>query len=146
MTALRLIAPASGTPADDDSPGADRRAATRLLGIALLPAALGWFLAHDLTLLLFEGQNFIALLSDPLGRGWDLFGTVDHTIDFEVVTAGWVRWAQLSGLLVGHVAAVVLAHDGAIRLFGRRRGMRVTWVTACTMAVSIAVAALRVLG
>ncbi len=31
-----------------------------------------------------------------------------------LITAGWVRWVQLGALLVGHVAAVVLAHDGAI--------------------------------
>ena len=29
---------------------------------------------------------------------------------------------QLLALLVGHVSAVVLAHDGALRLVGRRRG------------------------
>jgi hypothetical protein len=122
-----------------------RDACTGLFGIALLPLALAWFLAHDLTLLLFEGQNFIALLSDPLGRGWDLFGTIDRTIDYRVVTAGWVRWVQLVALLLGHVAAVVLAHDGAIGLFGRRRGMRVTWVVSATAAVSIVSAALLVL-
>jgi hypothetical protein len=117
----------------------------RLLGMALVPVALVWFLAHDVTFLLFEGQNFYALLSDPLGRGWDLFGTIDHTINYRVVTAGWVRWLQLVALLLGHVTAVVLAHDGALRLLGRKRGMRVTWAVTGVAAVSVVSAALLVL-
>ena len=32
------------------------------------------------------------LLSDPFGRGWDLFGTYDHTIDYAIVTEPWVAW------------------------------------------------------
>jgi hypothetical protein len=130
LLALRLLAEPAGS---------------RLLGLALVPVALVWFVAHDVTFLLFEGQNFYALLSDPLGRGWDLFGTIDHTIDYRVVTAGWVRWLQLGALLVGHTTAVVLAHDGALRILGRRRGMRVTWATAGVAALSVVGAALLVL-
>ena len=94
---------------------------------------------------MFEGQNFFILLSDPSGRGWDLFGTIDHTINYRIVTAGWVRWVQLGSLLVGHIVAVVLAHDGALRVLGRRRGMRVTWTATAVSAVSIVSAALLVL-
>ena len=93
----------------------------------------------------FEGQNFLALVSDPFGRGWDLFGTIDRHPTTGSITAGWVRWVQLGVLLAGHVAAVVLAHDGAIGRFGRRRGMRVTWVVAAVAAVSVVAAALLVL-
>src|SRR5690606_5869961 len=89
--------------------------------------AAGWFVAHDLTLLLFEGQNFIALISDPIGRGWDLFGTIHHTIDFDVAKAGWVVWAQLLSLAAGHVAALVVGHDTALHLMPARTAMRVTW-------------------
>lgn len=114
-------------------------------GIALVPLATGWFLAHDLTLLLFEGQNFYALLSDPLGKGWDLFGTFNHTIDYRVVQAGWVRWSQLGLLVLGHVAAVVLVHDAALGRLRRRAAMRVTWVMAVALSGSITAAALLVL-
>ncbi len=136
---------------EDDGPDVDdgsRRGASlvSLLGVALVPLATGWFVAHDLTLLLFEGQNWLALASDPLSEGWDLFGTIDNTIDFDIVQAGWVRWMQLAALLAGHVGAVVLAHDGAIARLGRRRGMRVTWTVAVMSAASIIAAALLVLG
>jgi hypothetical protein len=153
MAAMRLVASAERAeaeadddPADPDATDAAAGAAlTGLFGIALLPVALGWFVAHNLTIMLLEGQSFVVLLSDPIGRGWNLFGTVRNDYHYGVLTAGWVRWVQLLALLVGHAAAVVLAHDGAIGLLGRRRGMRVTWAVAGTAAVSIVGAALLLL-
>lgn len=115
------------------------------LGVALVPLATGWFLAHDLTFLLFEGQNFYALLSDPLGRGWDLFGTLDHPLDVGLVQSSWVRWAQLVLLVTGHVASVVVLHDVALGLLRRRPAMRATWAMATLAAGSITAAALLVL-
>lgn len=139
LVALRLAV-------DRDEAADDGALVARLLGVALVPVAVGWFLAHDLTFLLFEGQNFLALLSDPLGRGWDLLGTIDSTIDYTIVRDGWVRWVQLAALLLGHTVAVVLAHDTALRLRSRRRSMRITWTVAGMSAVSVVAAALLVLG
>jgi hypothetical protein len=116
------------------------------LGVALGPLAVSWFLAHDLTLLLFEGQNFVALMSDPIGEGWDLFGTITRTIDYGLVQATWVRWVQLALLGIGHVAAVVLGHDLALQLVRRRAAMAITWGLAGAAAISIVAAALMVLG
>ena len=87
---------------------------TRPFGLSLAALAMGWFLTHELTLLLAEGQNFYTLLSDPLGKGWDLFGTINHTIDYSLVLGRWVRWTQLALAVVGHVAAIVLLHDLAL--------------------------------
>lgn len=129
----------------DEEQAAARRSLTQLLGVALLPVAIAWFVAQYLTLFLVEGVNLIALASDPLGRGDDLLGTLDWYPTTDLITAGWIRWAQLGALLIGHVAAVVLAHDGAIVRAGRRRGMRVTWVASAIAGVSIVCAALLVL-
>ena len=137
----RATSPADAPTSETDPP-------VRLtvpLGVALVPLATGWFVAHDLTLLLSEGQNFWALLSDPLGKGWDLFGTFNHTIDFRVVQAGWVRWSQLALLVAGHVGAVVLLHDTALGLLRRRPAMRTTWAMAVAATGSITAAALLVL-
>ena len=73
-------------------------------------------------------------MSDPLGRGWDLFGTIDHTIDYQLAQGEWIRWAQMGALLATHVATVVLAHDGAIARVGRRQGLRTTWGVAVAAA------------
>jgi hypothetical protein len=152
LAAVRLGQRAEGADRPTEGPedqGEERspgRGLVGLVGLAMVPVAVGWFVAHDLTLLLFEGQNFLVLLSDPLGEGWDLFGTIDHAIDVDLVQAGWVRWVQLGALLGGHVAAVLLAHDGALARLGRRRGMQVTWAVAAVGAVSAIAAALLVLG
>jgi hypothetical protein len=116
-----------------------------VLGLALVPLALAWFLAYELSFALLEGQNFLILLSDPIGRGWDLFHTMHLTINYRIARGGWVRWAQEVLLLVGHIAAVVLAHDAALRVIGRRRGMRVTWTVAGLSSVSMVSACLLVL-
>lgn len=115
------------------------------VGVALIPLAVGWFLAHDLTLLLLEGQNFWALLSDPIGRGWDLFGTIGDTIDYTISRATWVRWAQIGALALGHIAAVVIGHDTALRHTSARRAMQVTWGLALAATVSVVSSALVVL-
>lgn len=133
-----------GTPAGDDlRDGRSLMAAG--LGVALVPLATGWFIAHDITLLLSEGQNFLALISDPLGKGWDLFGTINRTIDYGIFRARWIRWVQLLALAVGHMGAVVVAHDVAIRLVGRRRGMASTWAIAFVAGTSVVAAVLLVL-
>ncbi|MGH9274047.1 MAG: hypothetical protein ACRDZU_05300 [Acidimicrobiales bacterium] len=143
VAGVYLVALRIAERADSDAP---TTSLVEPLGVALVPLALGWFLAHDLTLLLFEGQNFYALLSDPIGEGWDLFGTIHHTIDYRVVQATWVRWSQVGLLAAGHVAAVVIAHDVALRLVRRRAAMRTTWALATAATGSIVAGALMVLG
>lgn len=144
--AAEAVDEAEADAAEVEDPEADGTGQlVRLLGVALLPIGVGWLLAHDLSLLLVSGQDVIVLASDPLGRGWDLFGTSSYEASYGLLTSGWLRWAQVLSLLGGHLAAVVLAHDGALAAFGRRRGMRVTWAVAGVAAVSIVGAALLVL-
>lgn len=116
------------------------------LGVALVPVALAWFVGHDLTFLLFEGQNFIALLSDPIGRGWDLLGTISQTVDYGLARAAWVPWVQVLAVAAGHVGAVVVAHDTALGLLRPRAAVTVTAALSAVVAASAAAAALLVLG
>ncbi len=51
-----------------------------------MPIALAYAVAHYFSLLVLEGQATIALASDPLGRGWDLFATASHVVDFTLVS------------------------------------------------------------
>jgi hypothetical protein len=115
------------------------------LGRALVPLAVGWFLGHDITLLLGEGQNAYALASDPLGRGWDLFGTYNHTVDYSIVAEPWVAWLQLALIAVGHVATLVLLHELAMERLSPRAAMRTTWAMAALGSLSITAACLLVL-
>lgn len=146
LGALRIVDREQATASDADGGAPNPAGTVRLVGWALVPLAAGWFVAHDLTLLLFEGQNFLALLSDPFGEGWDLFGTINRTIDYGLVEGAWVGWLQLLTLAGGHLAAVVIAHDVAIRRRGRRRGMAVTWAMAVVATASFVAGVLLVLG
>src|SRR6185295_6526526 len=46
----------------------------------LVPIAAVYVLAHYLTYFVFDGQRIAALASDPLGKGWDLFGSATSGI------------------------------------------------------------------
>jgi len=115
------------------------------LGAAIVPVGLAWFIGHDLSLILFEGQNLIALLSDPIGRGWDLLGTVTDSLDYGLAQEAWVSWVQIAALGLGHVAAVVLTHRTARAALSARGAMTVTWAVAALCAVSVAAGALLLL-
>ncbi len=116
------------------------------LGVALIPLATGWFLAHDLSLLLTEGQNALILASDPLGRGQDLFGTVNGTIDYGLLTQSWLRWTELALAVVGNLAALVVFHDTALSLVTRRHAVRATMVMAALLSVTMGAGIALVLG
>jgi hypothetical protein len=84
---------------------------------SLVPIAFAYALAHYFSLLVFEGQSAIALASDPLGRGWDLFGTAGNAVNFTLVSTTVIAYVQASGIIAGHVAGVVVAHDRALAVF-----------------------------
>ena len=54
----------------------------------LLPIAAGYLIAHYLTYLLIDGQLIVVAISDPLQRGWDLFGTAFYEPDAVMAAAG----------------------------------------------------------
>jgi hypothetical protein len=91
---------------------------------SLVPIVLAYAVAHYFSLLLLEGQASIALASDPLGRGWDVFGTASRAVDFTLVSPRTVAYVQCGAIVVGHVAGVVMAHDRALALFDKKVATR----------------------
>jgi hypothetical protein len=83
---------------------------------SILPIAAGYAIAHYFTLFLFDGQQTFTLLSDPFAKGWDLFGTAGHRIDYTLVGTRTIALVQVAAIVIGHMVGVVLAHDRAIRL------------------------------
>jgi hypothetical protein len=84
---------------------------------SLVPIALVYVAAHYLTFLVFEGQGIAYLASDPLGEGWNLFGTAGATIDYGALSQNQAWYLQVGFVVVGHVAALILAHDRALALY-----------------------------
>ncbi|MDQ3979366.1 MAG: hypothetical protein M3314_07445 [Actinomycetota bacterium] len=91
---------------------------------SLVPIVFAYALAHYFSLLVFEGQGALALASDPLGWGWDLFGTAGKAVNFTVISATAIAYVQAAGIVAGHVAGVVMAHDRALALFRARDATR----------------------
>ena len=88
----------------------------------LIPIAAAYVVAHYFSLLAYNGQEAIALASDPLGRGSDLFGTAGDRIDYGVISTTGIWYVQIGALVVGHVMGLVLAHDRAIALWTSSKG------------------------
>jgi hypothetical protein len=87
------------------------------LAHSLIPIVAAYLVAHYVSLLAYNGQDIWRLASDPLGNGSDLFGGADSTIDYSVLTTNQIWYIQVGSLVVGHVAALVLAHDRALTLY-----------------------------
>jgi hypothetical protein len=83
----------------------------------LIPIAFAYALAHYFSLLVFQGQAMAHLISDPLGHGSDLFGTSRTGINYNVISASGIWYAQVAALVIGHVAGLVLAHDRAVDMY-----------------------------
>ena len=92
---------------------------------SIMPIGIAFHFSHYLAVLLIGSQYALVAMSDPFATGADLFG-FGH---FHVITSfmatyegTWLIWnLQTAGIVVGHVAAVVLAHALAVRHFGDNR-------------------------
>jgi hypothetical protein len=104
--------------------GTARQVASRFAH-TLVPIAFAYAFAHYFTLILFEGQLMLSTMSDPFGLGWDLFGTADRPISYDLITgsATWVWYVQVAVIVFGHIAGVVLAHDRALADFEPERAV-----------------------
>lgn len=91
---------------------------------SLVPIALAYAVAHYFSLFIFEGQQALALISDPLGRGWDLFGTIERGIDYRALSTTTIAYVQAGAIVIGHVAGVVVAHDRAVGMFPKNVASR----------------------
>jgi len=85
----------------------------------LVPIAAVYVAAHYFTFLLREGQAIKYLASDPFSQGWDLFGTATAGINYAVITDNATWYAQVGIVVLGHIAALVLAHDRALSMYGQ---------------------------
>ncbi len=92
----------------------------RLFVLSLVPIAVGYHVAHYFSFLLVQGQRVIALLSDPFGAGWNLWGTAAYEIDIGVIGARTTWRVSIAAIVIGHVCAVYLAHRTALRALENR--------------------------
>src|SRR5215213_3321416 len=120
--------------------GASRAAVA--LAHSLVPIALAYVVAHYFTLFVFQSQDLIRLASDPFGTGADIFGTADHRIDFQLVSANAIWAVQVTAIVLGHVAALALAHDRALELSDDHRAALRSQAPMLLLMVALTVAGL----
>jgi hypothetical protein len=113
--------------------GTDRSEAPQRFVPSLVPIALAYAIAHYFSLFMIEGQSAIALISDPFGRDWDLFGTATNVVDLAIVSTSTIAWVQVAAIVVGHVAGVVVAHDIAVEDMPVRRAVRSQYAMLAVM-------------
>ncbi len=101
----------------------------------LVPIAFAYAVAHYFSFLLLEGQGGISLLSDPLGDGWNLFGTAAYTINFAILSAAAIWYVQVAAIVIGHISGVVLAHDRAIAAFQGGQAIRTQYALLAIMVL-----------
>jgi hypothetical protein len=102
---------------------------------SLVPIVLAYVVAHYFSFLLIEGQIGLNRISDPLGLGWNLFGTAGWRVNLTIVSATTTWYVQVAAIVLGHIGGVVLAHDRAIALFDRSRAMRTQYALLAAMVL-----------
>lgn len=103
---------------------------------SLIPIALAYLVAHYFSLFILQGQYVLPLASDPLGRGWDLFGTADYRANLTLLSPNTVWYVQVVALVAGHVLGLVLAHDRAlVRFRSGRKALRSQYAMLTLMVV-----------
>jgi hypothetical protein len=92
----------------------------------LVPIAIGYTVAHYFSFALFEGQNGFLLAADPFNTGanwlgiqdWGFFQQPDGSagVNLLFLSSGFIAWAQVVAVVLGHFVGVMCAHDRALRL------------------------------
>lgn len=124
--------------------GLSATAVARSFTHTLVPIAFAYAFAHYFTLVIFEGQILFSTISDPFGLGWDLFGTATRPVNFWL-SPNTVWYIQVTAIVSGHIAAVVLAHDRSLVLFPREHAAKSQYAMLALM-VTLTVFGLTLLG
>lgn len=127
--------------------GEDHRAndIARSFVLSLVPIALAYHLSHFLSFLFLQGQLIIPLVSNPLGNGWDIFGTADYVGSLSLVSARFAWIFAVAAIVIGHVAAVFLSHFTAMRTFGTHKAAVTSQYPMLVLMISYTMASLWIL-
>lgn len=85
----------------------------------LVPLGLFAWIAFSLQLILVNGSYILIVLSDPLGWGWDLFGTAG--MEWSPIVPHWIPYIQVLLLAWGLVVALRKGYDHARTLYNDQR-------------------------
>ena len=113
---------------------------------SLLPIVVAYIVAHYFSYVVFEGQSVLAHASDPFGRGWDIFGTATRQIDYTIISVDAIAWVQTAAIVVGHILAVIVAHDRAVDRYPSHLALRSQYPMLIAMIAYTIIGLLLLLG
>ncbi len=90
---------------------------TRTFAHTLVPIGFAYVVAHYFSLLIWQSQAMVYLVSDPLGNGANIFGTSSYEINYHILSYAGIWYVQVAALVGGHVGGLMLAHDRALVLY-----------------------------
>ena len=88
------------------------------LAFSLVPLGLAAWIAFTLSFVFATLSYALPGLSDPLGWGWDLFGTAK--LAWRPGLTDWIPWMQASVLVIGLIMSIKTA-DAILRRFTKGR-------------------------
>lgn len=95
----------------------ERRELPGLLAHSLIPIVIGYVFAHYLTYLVERGQQTVLRLADPFGWGWLGDAQPSYLLSMHPTVLATLK---VGFVVAGHIAAVVAAHDRALKVLPRR--------------------------
>lgn len=112
---------ATRTTRVDPDTGPPHRALPRLLAHSVVPIIVGYMTAHYLSYFVEQGQTTITQLSDPLGKGQNLLGTADWSVNYWLSLHPTVLAdIKVLAVVLGHIVGVIAAHDRALEILPKR--------------------------
>ena len=107
---LALVSLVAAKPGEPRVSGKRRHQYATLLGPTLIPIALGYLFAHNLTELLVVGPLMVTARDASPAQ---ISGLVQQQIN--AISPTWVWWVQAGAIVLGHVVAVIMAHAALSR-------------------------------
>jgi hypothetical protein len=80
---------------------------------SLVPIVIGYAVAHYFSYAIERWQHLLFGLSDPFDLGWDILGN-ELVSSASVPDADIIAWVQVGAIVIGHIGAVIVAHDMAV--------------------------------
>jgi hypothetical protein len=102
-------------------PEQSRRGLPAQLAFSVIPIIIGYVFAHYLSYVVEIGTQTLIQFSDPLSNGSNLFGTGTLTVPYWLsYHPTFLATTKVVAVVLGHVVAVLAAHERAIKLLPRR--------------------------
>ncbi|HZT44377.1 MAG TPA: 4Fe-4S binding protein [Chthonomonadaceae bacterium] len=110
-------------------------------GYTLVPLGLMAWLAFSVPLIMVSWAYIVSVISDPMGRGWNLFGTANFP--WSPYHPDWIGYIQIPLLMMGLYYALIRGHELALKLWGDNRRAVLSLIPLAVLLTAITIAFMR---